>query len=401
MRTPSFRLGDRFRIVVAAIVTAAAVITVVVLHARADSARQAQVRVGQITTAADSLATVPLVALYASFNQGEQLLRQAQATIKQQLALLPQTGVQRQLSTIRSSSDAYAARLWGILPLLHALEQRSANNVGVLSELRSIPGYARVQERLVRDIRVLKSATSTAQNSYAAAAHTRNTESYIGSVLAVLFSCLGFSAVFRSLSRSRREAQALAAENARLLVRSRVEAETDALTGLPNRRKLMTDLDQTLDGLAPSERVVLSLYDLDGFKDANDTFGHPAGDRLLARLSNQLAAAARPDATAYRMGGDEFCVVWQDSDSDPGPTLMRCSDALSLSEPDVTITSSKGSVTVPDEARTVEDALRLADQRLYAAKALSRRARTANPSPAGTRPGPAPRTKPTPARSVS
>ena len=196
-------------------------------------------------------------------------------------------------------------------------------------------------------------------------------------MLAVLFSCFGFSAVFRSLSRSRREAQALAEENARLLTRSRVEAETDALTGLPNRRKLMADLED-LGGVPASARpFVVALYDLDGFKDANDTFGHPAGDRLLARLSARLAAAAAPHATAYRMGGDEFCVVWQGHNSDPRETLARCSEALTLREPGVAITSSTGSVVVPEEARTVEDALRLADQRLYAAKAVSRQARLA------------------------
>ena len=51
------------------------------------------------------------------------------------------------------------------------------------------------------------------------------------------------------------------------------------------------------------------LFDLDGFKTYNDTFGHPAGDALLAHLGAKLAAAVAPYGEAYRLGGDEFCAV--------------------------------------------------------------------------------------------
>lgn len=247
--------------------------------------------------------------------------------------------------------------------------------MGLLSQLRRVPSYAREQRRLVGDVRTLKAATAGAEGFYAAVAQEKNHEAYVGSVLAVLFSCLGFSVVFRSLSRSRRVAQALATENATLLARSRVEAETDALTGLPNRRKLMADLETAVGERASGQRVMLGLFDLDGFKDANDTLGHPAGDRLLERLSQALAAAVAPDATAYRMGGDEFCAIRSGEDFDPAETLSRCQEALTLSEPGISINSSVGSVLIPDEAETVEDALRIADQRLYAAKALTRGAR--------------------------
>ena len=55
--------------------------------------------------------------------------------------------------------------------------------------------------------------------------------------------------------------------------------------------------------------VLLGLFDLDGFKRYNDTFGHPAGDALLRRLGSQLQAAVEPVGRAYRMGGDEFCIL--------------------------------------------------------------------------------------------
>ena len=54
---------------------------------------------------------------------------------------------------------------------------------------------------------------------------------------------------------------------------------------------------------------MLLLFDLNGFKRYNDTFGHPAGDELLVRLGRQLREAVGEDGTAYRIGGDEFCLL--------------------------------------------------------------------------------------------
>ncbi|HEU5404650.1 MAG TPA: GGDEF domain-containing protein, partial [Gaiellaceae bacterium] len=113
-------------------------------------------------------------------------------------------------------------------------------------------------------------------------------------------------------------------ENAQLLEASRHEALTDALTGLPNRRKLLLDLQDELDRARSGERRMLALFDLNGFKDYNDTFGHPAGDALLSRLAAKLAAAAAPLGVAYRMGGDEFCVL----STAPELELRRVGDAL-------------------------------------------------------------------------
>ena len=69
-------------------------------------------------------------------------------------------------------------------------------------------------------------------------------------------------------------------ENSRLFELTREEATTDALTGLGNRRQLLNDLARRLDGAAV-QPTLLMLFDLDGFKGYNDTFGHPAGDALL------------------------------------------------------------------------------------------------------------------------
>ena len=95
-------------------------------------------------------------------------------------------------------------------------------------------------------------------------------------------------------------------EKMQLLATTRIEAQTDALTGVGNRRKLMIDLGGTLDARTTA---VLMLLDLDGFKAYNDTFGHPAGDALLARIAEKLSAAVAGEGEVYRIGGDEFCVL--------------------------------------------------------------------------------------------
>ena len=84
------------------------------------------------------------------------------------------------------------------------------------------------------------------------------------------------------------------------------QALHDALTGLGNRRKLAEDLEKRLEDRRHS---ILVLFDLNGFKQYNDAFGHPAGDALLQRLATKLQAALSDDAAAYRLGGDEFCVL--------------------------------------------------------------------------------------------
>ena len=91
-------------------------------------------------------------------------------------------------------------------------------------------------------------------------------------------------------------------ENLRTLGLSEVDAATDSLTGLGNRRALMRDLDERASGASPARPVLLALFDLDGFKSYNDTFGHPAGDALLARLGANLQAVLGSDGSALSDG---------------------------------------------------------------------------------------------------
>jgi two-component system, cell cycle response regulator len=158
-------------------------------------------------------------------------------------------------------------------------------------------------------------------------------------------------------------------ENLAMLSGSRRLALTDPLTGLGNRRRLMEDLEVACRAADRGEPWRLVLYDLNGFKRYNDTFGHPAGDELLARLSGCLEeAVAATGGTAYRMGGDEFCALFGGAQACE-PALERASvRALCEDGPGYAIGASHGSVTIPVEASDPSSALRLADRLLYERK---------------------------------
>ena len=161
-------------------------------------------------------------------------------------------------------------------------------------------------------------------------------------------------------------------DNVAMLRASRDEALTDALTGLGNRRALSRTLDERLAGLTPERPLVLALFDLDGFKHYNDTFGHAAGDALLVRLGQSLAAYMQGRGDAFRMGGDEFCVLFSPGHDGAAPVVEGAARALSERGEGFSVTCSHGAVTLPDEAVDAARALRLADQRMYANKHAGR-----------------------------
>jgi two-component system cell cycle response regulator len=159
----------------------------------------------------------------------------------------------------------------------------------------------------------------------------------------------------------------------RALRRAETEALTDGLTGLGNRRLLVQDLEQALDAGAAAPARTFAFYDLDGFKQYNDVFGHSAGDALLMRLGNRLAAVVDGHGSAYRLGGDEFCLLLDCEAAEGDPLLAQAEAALSDAGNGFDIGSSSGSVTMPREAVTPELALKVADERMYAQKGTGRR----------------------------
>jgi diguanylate cyclase (GGDEF)-like protein len=150
------------------------------------------------------------------------------------------------------------------------------------------------------------------------------------------------------------------------------EANTDALTGLPNRRRLIGDLGSALAKASPDAPLLLMLCDLNGFKHYNDTFGHPAGDALLDRLGGALGRAMAGRGSAYRIGGDEFCVLARVGADGAHPTIAAVAAALTEQGDGFHITASYGSVLLPAEATQPGQALGLVDRRMYEQKHNSR-----------------------------
>ncbi|MDP9244854.1 MAG: diguanylate cyclase, partial [Chloroflexota bacterium] len=171
---------------------------------------------------------------------------------------------------------------------------------------------------------------------------------------ATILLLVAFSIAFHHLLRARR--------------RSHEDATTDALTGLGNRRKLFADMDQPADG-PDREATLAAIFDLDGFKAYNDTFGHPAGDALLAALGRKLSLAVSGRGSAYRIGGDEFVVTTNAVDGEA--VLAAAQTALSEQGPGFSIGCSSGSTRLRGGS-SFEDTLHIADQRLYANKRSGR-----------------------------
>jgi diguanylate cyclase (GGDEF)-like protein len=157
-------------------------------------------------------------------------------------------------------------------------------------------------------------------------------------------------------------------ENQRTLSEVHGEARTDSLTGLRNRRSLMADLEMQIGLANLAHPRALLLFDLDGFKEYNDAFGHPAGDGLLVRLAARLADSVAEAGDAYRLGGDEFCVLVSPGREGVDGILAACSAALHERGEGFEVTSSFGCVVMPEEADTPTRALQLADRRMYARK---------------------------------
>jgi diguanylate cyclase (GGDEF)-like protein len=157
-------------------------------------------------------------------------------------------------------------------------------------------------------------------------------------------------------------------DNLRLLHRTRAESLTDGLSGLRNRRALLLDLDLAMASATAAAPRTLALFDLDGFKQYNDAFGHAAGDALLKRLAGELEAAVGEHGRAYRLGGDEFCVLLDGHAEVDDPVIEAALLALFEPADPYAVDASYGLVALPLDATTSAEALRLADHRMYALK---------------------------------
>jgi diguanylate cyclase (GGDEF)-like protein len=145
------------------------------------------------------------------------------------------------------------------------------------------------------------------------------------------------------------------------------EARRDALTGLPNRRAFDEQLDRLLEEKG-HDPVTVTLLDVDGFKDVNDTGGHAAGDEVLATLARILLRAVRASEHVYRIGGDEFAVILAGATEAGVRAGERILRAARLQRRGRNLPTLSGGVAHSAGVETKQELLARADAALYQAK---------------------------------
>ena len=328
----------------------AAVGTTIFLQQRSLADRDAEVKLAKAET---DLARLQQVPFRANANTG------GSSAIARQALTAGKRRVTQTLSELLQGSPP---------PALRKVPASLKANFATLEKIFVIgaaSGYGRHADRLGAaagqssgEISGLLATARAAYHERATRSHTQATAGVVGAIL-VLLSAFGFFFI---------RAQRLKREKGGLLAASREEALTDALTGLGNRRALLNDLEAQFPEAGPGEEVMLALFDLDGFKQYNDTFGHPAGDALLTRFGARLATTVEATGTAYRMGGDEFCLLTR-ANGDGEALVLDAAASLSDYGGAFEIGCSYGTVLSPTETSIPAEALRLADQRMYGRKA--------------------------------
>ena len=156
-------------------------------------------------------------------------------------------------------------------------------------------------------------------------------------------------------------------------------ANFDPLTRLPNRRLFRDRLEQAIKKAdRAAETMALLFIDLDYFKEVNDTLGHQVGDELLVQVAHRLTAQVRASDTVARLGGDEFTAILSDINNavDAGRIAQAFVDTLAqpfhMFGHEVHVSGSIGVILYPDEARTVEELIKGADDAMYQSKAAGR-----------------------------
>jgi len=149
------------------------------------------------------------------------------------------------------------------------------------------------------------------------------------------------------------------------------QALTDALTGLPNRKRLVERTGESFEADGPGPALLL--FDLDRFKEVNDTLGHHVGDRLLVLIGSRLTDSVRPGDTVARLGGDEFAVLLpdtgpQDAERTAQRLLAELAAPIVLEGLLVDVRASVGVAVAPQDGVDLDELLQHADVAMYLAK---------------------------------
>lgn len=148
-------------------------------------------------------------------------------------------------------------------------------------------------------------------------------------------------------------------------------ANSDTLTGLPNRSYFQANQTLLVNKKAPHALLV---FDLDNFKKINDSMGHEVGDVLLCQVAKRMQAVGRKQDTVYRLGGDEFSIIIENTNdihtitSIAKDVLMTIAQPLKLKNQEVVLFSSLGIVLYPEDGISPQELLKNADTAMYHAK---------------------------------
>jgi diguanylate cyclase (GGDEF)-like protein len=190
------------------------------------------------------------------------------------------------------------------------------------------------------------------------------------------------------------------------LKKLQLNAVTDALTGLYNRRIFNESFERELNRAKRYNLPLgLVLMDMHRFKEVNDKHGHPRGDEVLRVAAATLKKALRTSDFAFRIGGDEFALVLPQTDAPQALALSRrvetvFAESLKSLQLSVSVGMDHGVANYPQDADNSEDLIRIADERLYQRK--HSQGRTTEPAPRvpEAQVPPPPVTPPTPERAV-
>lgn len=157
--------------------------------------------------------------------------------------------------------------------------------------------------------------------------------------------------------------------------RVELEAREDPLTGVANRRVLMSELEAAIERARAGWPGAVLLVDIDGFKEVNDKLGHSAGDKVLADLAKRMEGVLRPGDVLARYGGDELVVIPARATLEEaawiGERLRASVEGLSPGDTAKTVSLSIGIVPI-DGSLDCDGALQEADRALYEAKRQGR-----------------------------
>jgi diguanylate cyclase (GGDEF)-like protein/PAS domain S-box-containing protein len=148
-------------------------------------------------------------------------------------------------------------------------------------------------------------------------------------------------------------------------------ANSDTLTGLPNRSYFQANQTLLVNKKAPHALLV---FDLDNFKKINDSMGHEVGDVLLCQVAKRMQAVGRKKDTVYRLGGDEFSIIIENTNdihtitSIAKEVLSTIAQPLKLKNQEVVLFSSLGIVLYPEDGISPQELLKNADTAMYHAK---------------------------------